>query len=306
LAVDLNYLRVFNEIALSGSLSAATSRLHISQPAVSRTIANLEEQLGVDLFTRHSRGVTLTQAGRRLFSYTDRALAIVDAAERDLSAIRDLEAGSLTLAATRELGNYYLPSYLADYAGRWPSIDISMITDNLDTVVERVGGGDVELGFMACHSDPPAELYCEPLSQDDMVFSASPDIARECDTMDCGAVSARQPLICPHPGSPSHQYLMAALEPAGVKPLRLISLEGWEAVRRGVTAGMGLAFTPHCVVRDLLDSGRLASIDMGLPLEPATFYCAHRKEARLTPAALGFLSLIRQACRDKSADYLGL
>ena len=136
--MDLLQLRAFYEVVNCGSVTGASRILCMSQPAVSRQIRNLENALGIQLFSRHSRGVRLTEAGRCLLYYVEKSLTLLDNAEKALAAFRDLETGSVTLGASTTIGNYLLPGWLACFNKEYPNIEVALLVDNSNRVIQGV------------------------------------------------------------------------------------------------------------------------------------------------------------------------
>lgn len=133
--IDLDNLRIFYEVAKAGSFTAAGRVLNISQSALSRTILNLEARLGYPLFIRHSKGLSLTLKGERLYSFACKV--VTDAAHifQLLNDEGDEPHGELKIVTTPYLGSVWLPQYLAGFIKKYPSLHITILNrlDNIDT-----------------------------------------------------------------------------------------------------------------------------------------------------------------------------
>ena len=112
MAAKLEQYRIFKEVADTGNISGTAKKLYISQSAVSQSVKLLEEELGVRLFSRTSRGVSLTAEGRLLYDYAAKALALLEAGEERLAQTRELLTGELAIGANDTLTKYYLLPFL--------------------------------------------------------------------------------------------------------------------------------------------------------------------------------------------------
>lgn len=157
MAVKLELYRVFQEVARTGSISAAAARLYISQSAVSQSIRQLEQQLQVRLFSRSTRGVRLTAEGELLADYVNHALGLLQSGEEKLAQARDLQTGELTIGASDTITKTYLVSRLESFHNTYPNIRIRIINGTSRMVLDYLKAGQVDLAFA---SEPPQpELY---------------------------------------------------------------------------------------------------------------------------------------------------
>ena len=127
--IDFELYRVFNEVANSGNITAAAEKLHISQPAVSKSIKSLENQLGGALFIRTKRGVTLTEEGKELYSYIKLAIEHIRNAENRFTDMINLNTGIIRIGISRTLVKYYLLPYLEKFHKKYPNIRIEIVTN---------------------------------------------------------------------------------------------------------------------------------------------------------------------------------
>ncbi|MES2462682.1 MAG: LysR family transcriptional regulator, partial [Armatimonadota bacterium] len=153
--MNLNHLNLFYAVAEEGSVSKGAERLHISQPAVSKQLAEFERALGTPLFDRLPKGVRLTEAGRLLHDAARRLFAVEAAAERELRELRGLERGRLAIGASTSIGAYLLPPALAAFHRAHPNVTIHMEVGNTETIQKGLEDGRIDLGFTEgfIHSD---------------------------------------------------------------------------------------------------------------------------------------------------------
>ncbi|MGH8849173.1 MAG: LysR family transcriptional regulator, partial [Polaromonas sp.] len=146
--VTLRQLRVFASVARHLSFVRAAEELSLTPPAVSMQIKELEEQVGLPLFDRSSRSVSLTTVGEYVLAHARRVLAVMRDAEDMVARFRGLQGGALDVAMV-STAEYFLPRLLAQFRGEHPGIEIRLrVGNNRDQVVALMQQGEVELAIM--------------------------------------------------------------------------------------------------------------------------------------------------------------
>jgi len=149
-------LQVFRAVATHGSYSrAARETLHISQPAVSKHVRMLEEELGVELFQRLGKQVELTEAGRIVLDYVEQVWALAEDTRRALLDLQGLQRGTLRLGTSNTSGIYLLPSVLATLTRRYPGITLTLEIANSQRVIDSVLNRQWDLGVVGITSEEP-------------------------------------------------------------------------------------------------------------------------------------------------------
>ena len=136
MAVKLELYRVFKEVAETGNITAAAQALYISQSAVSQSIKQLESELQTRLFSRNSRGVTLTGEGKLLYEYVRSAIGLLENGEDKLSQTRQLQMGQLTIGASDTVTSLFLLPYLDQFHKQYPAIHIQIISGRSHKVLQ--------------------------------------------------------------------------------------------------------------------------------------------------------------------------
>ena len=136
--MNLNYLKVFLEVAKSKSFLEASNKLFISQPAVSRSIANLEEELNVKLFFRENKGVILTSSGEILFEYLTQMKNLLDSCGRVLLSMNDIEEGTIVIGVQSHIVRNYLMNKIVDFQKKHPKIKIQLIDASTSSLLEQL------------------------------------------------------------------------------------------------------------------------------------------------------------------------
>ena len=170
---NLNHYRIFLSVAETGSISRAAEHLFISQPAVSKSIRNLEDALSVRLIERSTRGIRLTEQGKLLYEHLQSAFNSIHAAEEDLKHSSELGIGELRIGASTSLCRNILLGYLSEYIRKYPHIKVSITCHSTLTTVRQLEEGRIDLGLI-CETALPARLSYEPLQEIHDVFVANP------------------------------------------------------------------------------------------------------------------------------------
>ena len=153
--MTLEQLRIFVAVAEKQHVTRAASELNLTQSATSAAIAALETRYGVKLFDRIGRGVVLTQTGRDFLIEARAVLARAKAAAQVLSDLAGLKRGSLTIAASQTVANYWLPRPHAGVSYAHPGIDLQITIANTEQVARAVHEGSADLGFVEGEVDDP-------------------------------------------------------------------------------------------------------------------------------------------------------
>ena len=292
--MNFNQLRVFHAVAQAGSLSKAALRLHISQPAVSKHLKDLEAALDTVLFDRLPRGVRLTESGALLARYTNRVFALADEAQTALDDLRGLRRGHLAIGASTTIGNYLLPSALATFRKRYPSIELSLRIENTETIQARLVDRQIDLGFVE-GLGPSPDLLVEPFCCDELVVIAPP-----------GHWSARANRVTPHdlaeedwvmrePGSGTRAVVEEALQRADVQLPEGLWLGGTEAIKAAVARGAGLAIVSRLAVVGEVSAGMIALPEVaGFPVR-RPLYRLGLKDRIPSAAAAAMLAVLKDS-----------
>lgn len=148
--MNINYelYRIFYEVANSGNISHASQKLNISQPAVSKSIKNLEEQLGGDLFVRTQKGVVLTEEGKSFYNHIKKAIDNINNAESEFTNLINLNTGSIRIGVSTTITEKYLLPYLKQFHEKNPNITIHMFTDISNELLDKLKNGLIDLAII--------------------------------------------------------------------------------------------------------------------------------------------------------------
>src|SRR5688572_31594617 len=171
--MNLNHLAVVHAVATEQSVSRASDKLMVSQPAVSKQLRSLERQAGTPLFDRLPRGVRPTQAGSLLADYARRIFELAAEAEERLAELRGLERGELRVAASTTIAVYLLPPVFVAFRKAYPGVRLAVDIGNASDVEERLLAGSIDVALSEGEPDA-AEFDARPFMTDELIAIAAP------------------------------------------------------------------------------------------------------------------------------------
>lgn len=169
---NLNNYRIFYTVASLGNISKAADKLFISQPAISKSISNLEKGLGVTLFSRTSKGVSLTEEGEILFQHIGNAFDSINQAEDEIKKIHDLGIGQLKIGVSTSLCKHILLDYLKDFIDENPHIKVTIRCHSTKNTLNLLADGKIDLGLI-CETDIPKGFTYKELTTIHDIFVTS-------------------------------------------------------------------------------------------------------------------------------------
>lgn len=290
-------LRAFAAVARRSSFTRAAEQLGISQPAVSKHVADLEAAFGTPLVVREARGVRLTQAGEFLAGYVARAEALLGQAATGMAAIAGADVGKLTLAASGTPGVYLLPRVLASFAAERPDVEIEVALGTSATALDLLRAHRVELAVIGGASAVP-DVELEPLVEDEIVIIGPPDVN--------GSRLSRKELerktwLSREEGSATRMIMERAMDNLGLRPVRHQRLPDWEMIKVAVASGGGVAAISRFAVEHELATGQLSQIDLPGWHVVRPLSVARARDVPLTPLAAYFVAALHRTLGSGSA-----
>ncbi|MFZ5642669.1 MAG: selenium metabolism-associated LysR family transcriptional regulator [Bacillota bacterium] len=292
---ELNFyqLKAFYMVAKHLNFSRAAEEMSLSQPAVSRQVAALEKNLGLELFVQRGRRVELTDAGRSLFDYADRIFELAEQAERAVSQFKDLERGKVLIGASKTVGSYILPPLLRAFQERYPNIDITLRMGNSEEVEQLVDEKDIDIGFIGGQAKN-ISIHSEPYLKDELVVIISPEhylnSKKDVSVKDITGL----PLIWREKGSITRSLMEDFFNNNKIEFEKKIEIGCTEAIKRLVAAGVGIAFVSRSSISLELSAGILRVIDSNELQIPMYFSVILTKDQHYYPTMLSFLNFIRK------------
>ena len=296
-------LRVFSEVARQLSFAKAARALHLTPPAVTMQVRELEGHVGMPLFDRSGRSVTLTTAGEYMLVYTRKMLSTLKDAEDTAARLLKLEVGTLTIGMV-STAKYFLPHLLAQFRREHEGIEIRLAVGNREQLVRMLHANEVDIAIMG---RPPKELAtrAEPFAAHPHVFVApvghpltqagplTPEALRG------------QGFILREEGSGTRAALEKFLLQARVEPRVTMEMASNETIKQAVIAGMGLSFLSLHTLGLELDNQLIALLPIeGAPVVRA-WNVVHTLAKLLSPAAEAFRYFVLEHGEDYLREHFG-
>ncbi len=261
--MDTQALTAFLAVAESGSFSTAAERLFLTQPAVSKRIAQLEQQLGTRLFDRVSRRVRLTEAGEALLPRARQVLLDLEDMGRAISNLTGTVSGTLRIGTSHHIGLHRLPPVLRRFSRQYPDVKLDIHFIDSEEAWEAVLHGDLEMGVVTLPPQPDPRLHSQAVWQDPLVFMAAPEhpLAR----------LKRVPLetltgysaILPSPVTFTRRIVESLFEEQALTLNISMSTNYLETIHMMVSIGLGWSVLPETM---LDDSVVRLNVDTALPV----------------------------------------
>ena len=301
--INFNHLRIFHGVYRAGSVTAAARELRISQPAVSKSLAALEDAVGVRLFDRRARGVDATSAGQLLMVHAQRIFDAEIAAERELAEHRGLRRGQLQVAASTTIGSYLAPRVFGHFRRLHPGVELTLDIGNTSQVEQAVLTGQVDLGLSEgfVHSE---RLAVDVFVHDEVVAIIAPGHPLAASA----PVSAKRllelPFLAREPGSGTRAVVEAEFRRAGLTLEPAMSLGSTEALKSAVASGLGVSMLSRLAVQLECESGRLTELPLTDLRVRRALNQLHLADRSPSPAAREFTRLLAQISNAEMNDQL--
>lgn len=292
--MELRQLATFRTVATTLSFTRAAGLLGYVQSSVTAQIQALEEELGVALFDRLGKRVTLTEPGRRLLRYAERMLALAEEARAAVTGDDD-PAGTVTISAYESLCTYRLPSVLLRLRERHPRVRLLLKPSPWADLRQGVQEGTLDAAFVLEEQILPAGLVGETLVREPLLVVARPDHPLARAQRVTPADLAGENALLTEVGCSYRLRFERSLAAAGVHLGTALEFSSVEAIKQCVMAGMGVAVLPEITVRSEIAQGRLAALAWSEPGYTIATQLIYHKEKWISPALAAFLDTAREA-----------
>ncbi len=290
--VTFRQLRVFTEVAKHLSFSQAAEQLHLTPPAVTMQVKELEGHVGMPLFERQGRQVQLTMAGEYFLVYGKRLLSTLKDADNVMARFKRVETGVLTIGLLSTAG-YFLPALLARFQSEHPGVDVRLdVTRDLTKLMDRLHSNEIDLAVMGRPPKGEYALRSEPFAGHPMVFVCPPGHPLLGVGHPPVDALVHHPLVARELGSEVRHVLDNYLREHRLAPRIAMEIPSNETIKASVMAGLGIGFISlHAVVAELR-SGQLHLVEFeGTPVI-RTWNIVHEASKVLSPAAEAFRYLM--------------
>ncbi len=292
LHITLRQLQVFQAVARHLSFSRASHELHLSQPAVSMQVKQLEEALGLPVFEQVGKKVFLTDAGRELLR-TGQAIEqqLLDL-EGALAKLKGVQGGTLTVGVV-STAHYFATRLLAEFRQQRPGVRLTLNVVNREALLSQLAANETDLVIMG---QPPrgSDLDAQSFMRNPLVVIAPPRHPLAQEKAIPFARLAGEPMLSREPGSGTRGAIEGLFQEHGLALRPAMEMNKNEAIKLAVEVGLGLGVVSlHTVERELA-AGRLVTLDVeGFPIM-RHWYLVHRHGKRLSPLAQAFWDFVLQ------------
>ena len=261
--IDFELYRIFYVVAQNKNITVASKELNISQPAVSKAIKNLEEQLGGDLFVRTRRGVVLTSEGEEFFRYISKAMEYIMNAENKFTDMLNLETGHIRIGVSTTLTKYFLASYLQRFHDQYPKITIEIDTRVSDVLFSKLRNGLLDLVvFNIADKEYGDDILVYPCLEVQNVFIVGKKYRYLKDQSLSIFDLKNYPLILQSKQSRTRRFLDTFLEQKQCKLVPELELAGNNLVVLFTKLGFGVGYATEEFIKKELAEGELFILDI--------------------------------------------
>jgi LysR family transcriptional regulator, cyn operon transcriptional activator len=292
--MELNHLRYFFEVAKSGSFTEAARRLHVSQSALSKAVATLEESEGVKLFERTKRGVSLTSLGSAVYAKSEQLFQTFSDIENTCRGTKEVCEGPLRFGASDHVSNYLLVDKLQQLRKQHPNVKPSLFSGTPNTIVGGILSNELEFGLFFTKINVPGITY-EDVASVDMAIVCAPSLLSEDEAESTPAklkgILRKIGFIGSIGSDYQHHPSEDFLKLMGDKPNIAFEASSQETQKRLCLRGGGVAFLARFMVEKEIKSGSLIEIPVSRPLK-LNLVLARRTSRALNLNARTFLELL--------------
>ena len=287
---NLNLYHIFVTVARCRNISGAARALYISQPAISKAISRLEQNLNTTLFLRSSRGVKLTEAGELLYRQVESAFYAISQGEQQLKKMQELGMGHLSIGASSTLCKYVLLPYLRTFTEENPHIQISISCQSTWQTVQELENGSVDIGLIG-ENDRMDKLSFFPVQEIEDIFVCTGSYLanlKERAGLSASAsvrdILAASTLMLLDKGNITRQYMDKYLALEGIETAQTLEVTSMDLLIDFARIGLGIACVIRSFVSEELKQGRLISLPHPAAIPARRIGFAVLKNAPVSPA----------------------
>lgn len=284
--MDISALQAFIAVARHESFSKASEQLFVTQPAVSKRVALLEEELGTQLFNRIARQISLTEAGKQLLPKAQDLVNQADDLQRYASNLNDEISGNLSVAIAHHIGLHRMPPILKEFNLRHPKVTLDIRFEDSDQAYTAVEHGDIEFAVITLPQALPDKLTKETVWLDDLDIMVSKDHFLANQSSINLPMLANYPCVLTSPDTETHQVIRREFQLQGLNINVQMQTNNLETLKMLTAAGLGWSLLPKT-----MSDKSLKALDVGLELSRELGLVIHSRRS-LSNAALALKSLI--------------
>lgn len=257
--MNFRKLRIFYETAINLNMTKVAKSLYISQPSVSQAIQELEEELGVKVFDRIGKRLSLTYEGEVYFNYVRRILNLYDEGIENIKKINNKEQGRIVIGASTTIGIYMLPDIIKDFVSVNKGIEISLIIENTKNIEKMILQNKIDFAFVEgkVHSE---EIIYKKIWEDELVFIEPYEHEWTNKTFIKKEDVSKEKFIMREKGSGTREIVESYLKDKGIEYEVFMELGSTEAIKRSVEAGLGIGCVSNQCIGEEIKSKKISKI----------------------------------------------
>jgi DNA-binding transcriptional LysR family regulator len=288
--VTLRQLRIFAAAAKHASLTRAAEELHLTQPAISMQVKQLEDSVGLPLFSRNGKHIKLTEAGREMYRYALEITRRVGEIGQVMDDLKGLRRGTLRVGTTTTVGMFTTRS-VADFYNRYPGVAVNLDVTNRRSLLEQIEAREIDIVLMGY---PPEDKGLEATAfLDNPLAVVAP---YEHPLRERKAVNLREladePFLLREPGSGTRKTIEGLMQAKDVRLKSTLTMTSNEAIKQAVEAGLGIAIVSEHTIGLEHEAKRQCKLPVrGFPVI-RQWYVVHPADTRLSSAARAFKDMV--------------
>jgi DNA-binding transcriptional LysR family regulator len=288
--ITMRQLQVFEAVARHLSFTRAAEELHLTQPAVSMQVKQLESMVDLPLFEHLGKKIHLTEAGKAMVTHSRTMMSQLHDIERDINSLRGIEGGQLRICIASTV-NYFATRLLSKFCDKYKTVKISLDVTNREELIKRLEANEPDLALMG---QPPEDLDVEARAfmENPLIIIAAPQhqLAKQKDIPITRMTD--EVFVMREPGSGTRTAMKRVFDDYGVTPKPGIQLSSNETIKQSVEAGLGLAVVSSHTVELELNAGRLVSLDVEHFPIMRKWFVAYRRGKQLSTTATVFMEFV--------------
>ena len=283
--INLEYYKIFYHVAIEKSITGAAKRLCISQPAVSQAVKQLAQGLGIELFTRRAKGVSLTRAGSLLYSYVGSGYETILAGEEQLVKMMNLEYGEVRIGASDMTLQFYLLPYLEKFHQLYPEIKVTVTNAPTPQTIEHLQQGRIDFGVVTKPLEVDSQFDIVKVRQIQDIFVAG-DKFRDLEGKTLAySELCELPLICLEGDTSTRRYVESFLQKNEVAVTPEFELATSDMIVQFALRNLGVGCVVEDFARAQIDSGSLIRLEFQNPIPKRDMCLIIDKRSTMSVAA---------------------
>ncbi|WP_339315270.1 LysR substrate-binding domain-containing protein [Paenibacillus sp. FSL R10-2734] len=291
-------LRVFVTVAEQSHFSKAGELLNLSQPGVSLHIRNLENELGAKLLHRSPKQVRLTEAGTILYKHAKQILAHFEEANQEIQMLQDEVTGSIHIGASFTIGEYILPSKLAEFANQYPQVKLQVTIGNTEEIIGGVKSNELDIGFIEGEAHEN-DLTVKPYMKDEMIIVSPANHPLSKMVFVEQSMLQNQVWVLRELGSGTRAFSDHFIQEEELSVKRSYVFNSSQGVKEAVASGLGIAMLSRWIVRKELASGEIYELPIRHHHLERQFYIIRHKENPSSMATNVFIQKLLISRKEK-------